>query len=73
MQRVDKVLAAEDPGAHQGKTAEHAAKTVGWSKATLYRYMETYDGAPAPRDAVRPKRPSGRSQYVEKATLPPRD
>lgn len=57
----------------QGKTAEHAAKTVGWSKVTLYRYMETYDGAPAPRDAVRPKRPSGRSRYVEKATLPPRD
>lgn len=57
----------------QGKTAEHAAKTVGWSKATLYRYMKTYDGAPASVKAVRPKRTSGRSRYVEKTTLPPRE
>lgn len=56
----------------EGKTVEHAAKTVGWSKATLYRYMKTYDGAPAPREAIRPKRTSGRSRYVEKTTLPPR-
>ncbi|NSX37165.1 recombinase family protein [Pseudarthrobacter oxydans] len=57
----------------QGKTAEHAAKTVGWSKATLYRYMKTYEGAPAPKEAVRPKRTSGRSRYVEKTTLPSRE
>ncbi|WP_306900772.1 helix-turn-helix domain-containing protein [Arthrobacter sp. B1I2] len=57
----------------QGKTAEHAAKTVGWSKATLYRYKKTYDGAPAPKEAVRPKRAAGRSRYAEKTTLPDRD
>jgi DNA invertase Pin-like site-specific DNA recombinase len=57
----------------EGKTVEHAAKTVGWSKATLYRYMKTYEGAPAPKEAVRPKRASGRSRYVEKTTLPSRD
>lgn len=57
----------------EGKTAEHAAKTVGWSKATLYRYMKTYEGAPAPADAVRPKQAPGRSRYVEKTTLPDRE
>lgn len=57
----------------EGKTAAHAAKTVGWSKATLYRYMKTYDGAPAPKEAIRPKRASARSRYVEKDTLPARD
>ncbi|WLQ04786.1 helix-turn-helix domain-containing protein [Arthrobacter oryzae] len=57
----------------QGKTAAHAAKTVGWSKATLYRYMKTYDGALAPREAIRPKRAAARSRYVEKDTLPARE
>jgi hypothetical protein len=57
----------------EGKTAEHAAKTVGWSKATLYRYMKTYDGARAPKEAVRPRRATGRSRYAEKTTLPGRD
>lgn len=57
----------------EGKTAAHAAKTVGWSKATLYRYLKTYDGAPAPKEAIRPKRGTARSRYVDLGSLPPRD
>ncbi|PTT60825.1 recombinase family protein [Arthrobacter sp. HMWF013] len=57
----------------EGKTAEHAAKTVGWSKATLYRYMKTYGGAPPAKGRVNPKRTTGRSRYVRGEALPARD
>lgn len=57
----------------EGKTAAHAAKTVGWSKASLYRYLKVYDGDPAPKGTVNPKRTAGRSRYVNRETLPPRD
>jgi DNA invertase Pin-like site-specific DNA recombinase len=56
----------------EGKTAAHAAKTVGWSKATLYRYLKTYDGDPVPKGTMNPKRTAGRSRYVNRETLPPR-
>ncbi|MET3175982.1 UNVERIFIED_ORG: DNA invertase Pin-like site-specific DNA recombinase [Arthrobacter sp. UYCu721] len=57
----------------EGKTAAHAAKTVGWSKATLYRYMKTYDGSPLAKGKVNPKRTTGRSRYVAGESLPARD
>jgi hypothetical protein len=55
-----------------GKTAAHAAKTVGWSKATLYRYLKTYGDEPAAKGAVVPKRTGSRSRYTATDTLPPR-
>lgn len=59
----------------QGKTATRAAETVGWSRATLYRYLKQR-GAEAPA-VVEPDRPvvlgRGRSQYAHTKPLPPRD
>jgi DNA-binding phage protein len=57
----------------EGKTAAHAAKTVGWSKASLYRSLKPYGEDPLTKDAVVPKRTTGRSKYVGRDTLPPRD
>lgn len=59
----------------KGKTATRAAETVGWSRATLYRYLKQRGSeAPAP---VEPDRPivlgRGRSQYAHSRPLPPRD
>lgn len=39
----------------EGKTAHHAARTVGWSKATLYRYLKIYGEADmAELEPIRP-------------------
>jgi DNA invertase Pin-like site-specific DNA recombinase len=57
----------------EGKTAEHAAKTVGWAKASLYRYMKVCGEEPLPKGAVVTKRTRGRSRYVSQDTLPARD
>jgi DNA invertase Pin-like site-specific DNA recombinase len=57
----------------EGKTAAHAAKTVGWSKASLYRYLKLYGEDPLPKGAVVPKRTAGRSRYVARETLPARE
>jgi DNA invertase Pin-like site-specific DNA recombinase len=56
----------------EGKTAAHAAKTVGWSKASLYRYMKIYGEEPLPKGAVVPKQTRGRSRYVPREALPAR-
>lgn len=56
----------------EGKTAAHAARTVGWSKATMYRYLKQYGEAPAPKEPVVTKR-RGRSRYVPQETLPARE
>ncbi|MEH0110746.1 recombinase family protein [Tersicoccus sp. MR15.9] len=54
-----------------GKTGERVAKAVGWSRATLYRYLRQY-GAETPIDAqVAVGR--ARSRYADVKTLPPRD
>ncbi|WP_230854558.1 recombinase family protein [Arthrobacter terrae] len=57
----------------QGKTASRAADTVGWSRATLYRYLKER-GAEQP---VAPELPvalgRGRSQYANGKPLPVRD
>lgn len=57
----------------QGKTATRAAETVGWSRATLYRYLKQR-GTEQPAE---PDRPAvlgrGRSQYAHSKPLPARD
>lgn len=57
----------------QGKTAMQAAETVGWSRATLYRYLKQR-GTEQP---VEPDRPvvlgRGRSQYAHSKPLPARN
>ena len=57
----------------EGKTAEHAAKTVGWSKSTLYRYLKSYDGADlTTRNSIRPGKDGSRFTGRVR-TPPPRD
>ena len=57
----------------KGKTAERAAETVGWSRATLYRYLKKF-GAEIPelddRNVVLGR---CRSRYADSKPLPPRD
>lgn len=57
----------------EGKTATRAADTVGWSRATLYRYLKQRGAEPP----VEPDRPvvlgRGRSQYAHSKPLPVRD
>lgn len=57
----------------QGKTATRVAKTVGWSRATLYRYLKER-GAEPPAEPDRPVVVGrGRSQYAHSKPLPERD
>ena len=54
----------------EGKTATRVAKTVGWSRATLYRYLKMYGHeAPAKDEAQLPVGP-GKSRYSTKKTVP---
>lgn len=57
----------------KGKTVERAAETVGWSRATLYRYLKKHgaEAPPANEQVVAPGR--GRSQYADSKPLPARD
>lgn len=57
----------------EGKTAAHAARTVGWSKATLYRYLKTYGEADMSK--LEPIRPGNDgSRYAARRRTPaPRD
>lgn len=54
-----------------GKTAQQAADAVGWSRATLYRYLKEY-AAEEPVPAAVSKPSKGRSRYIDKGSLPPR-
>lgn len=57
--------------AEEGLTAQKAAEAVGWSRATLYRYLKKYgQDAPAAEPVVTHGR--GRSQYAAKKKLPAR-
>lgn len=57
----------------QGKTATRVAETVGWSRATLYRYLKQR-GAEQPPEPERPVALGrGRSQYAHSKPLPTRD
>lgn len=54
----------------EGRTVERAAKTVGWSRATLYRYLKMY-GYETPNSAQTSLQVgSGRSQYAERKLVP---
>lgn len=54
----------------EGGTVERAAKTVGWSRATLYRYLKMYGyETPTPEQTPLQLGP-GRSQYAEKKLVP---
>lgn len=56
----------------EGKTADRAAKTVGWSRATLYRYLKMYGTeAPAPNETELAVGP-GKSGYAKKKRVPAR-
>ncbi|TSE15052.1 recombinase family protein [Arthrobacter sp. KBS0703] len=57
----------------EGKTATRVAETVGWSRATLYRYLKQR-GAEQPEEPERPVALGrGRSQYAHSKPLPVRD
>ncbi|HEX9088880.1 MAG TPA: recombinase family protein [Arthrobacter sp.] len=57
----------------KGKTAERAAETVGWSRATLYRYLKKYGSEVPELDDRHVVLGRGRSQYADSKPLPPRD
>ncbi|NMR30925.1 recombinase family protein [Crystallibacter degradans] len=56
-----------------GKPANLAAKTVGWSKSTMYRYLKTYGNEPMEEDApVRPGK-DGSKYAARRRSMPPRE
>lgn len=56
----------------EGKTADRAARTVGWSRATLYRYLKLYGAEPpAPNETELAIGP-GKSGYAKKKRVPVR-
>lgn len=58
----------------QGKTATRAAETVGWSRATLYRYLKERGAETPPAEPDRPVVVGrGRSQYAHSKPLPERE
>lgn len=67
-----KVRLARQMMSEEGKTAKDAAEAVGWSRATLYRYLKQYgtDIAPSAESVVTHGR--GRSRYGKTKRLPVR-
>lgn len=57
---ADKLAIADDARA-RGRTAEDAARRVGWSRATLYRHQQTRPTRPA-----KAQRRSGRTDGLER-------
>ncbi|MBE4720502.1 recombinase family protein [Pseudarthrobacter sp. AB1] len=57
----------------EGKTAERVARAVGWSRATLYRYLKHYGAEQPAADAPRIVMGGGRSRYAESLPVPTRD
>lgn len=70
--KVENKVAAAKNLLATGKTAQQAADAVGWSRATLYRYLKEY-GAEEPVTAAVTTPPKGRSRYIDKGALPARD
>ena len=56
----------------EGKTATRVAKTVGWSRATLYRYLKRYGHEAPAEDETQLAVGPGRSRYSTKKTVPAR-
>ncbi|MFB9654430.1 recombinase family protein [Pseudarthrobacter oxydans] len=57
----------------EGKTAEQAAETIGWSRSTLYRYLKQYGTEQPKVDESRVVLGRGRSQYRDRKPLPARE
>lgn len=56
----------------EGKTAERVAKTVGWSRATLYRYLKMYGHEPPAKNETQLAVGPGKSRYSTKKSVPAR-
>ncbi|MDQ0769542.1 DNA invertase Pin-like site-specific DNA recombinase [Pseudarthrobacter defluvii] len=56
----------------EGKTADRAAKTVGWSRATLYRYLKMYGTEPPTPNETELAVGPGKSGYAKKKRVPAR-
>lgn len=56
----------------EGKTATRVAKTVGWSRATLYRYLKMYGHEAPPKDETQLAVGPGKSRYSTKKAVPVR-
>lgn len=56
----------------EGKTATRVAKTVGWSRATLYRYLKMYGHEAPAKDETQLAVGPGKSRYSTKKTVPAR-
>lgn len=54
----------------EGKTAERVAKTVGWSRATLYRYLKMYGYETSIPEQTQLQLGPGKSQYAERKLVP---
>ncbi|WP_415854022.1 recombinase family protein [Sinomonas sp. G460-2] len=65
--RVARKLITED-----GMTAVAAAEAVGWSRATLYRYLKQFGADTPPEGAAIAQAPRGRSSYGHSKVSPPR-
>jgi DNA invertase Pin-like site-specific DNA recombinase len=70
--KVENKVAAARNLLATGKTAQQAADAVGWSRATLYRYLKEY-GTEEPAGGAKTKPAKGRSRYIDKGALPARD
>lgn len=72
-EKIENKLAAARNLLAIGKTAQQAADAVGWSRATLYRYLKEF-GTEVPAGAVKTKpAKGGRSRYIDKGALPARE
>lgn len=71
--KVENKVAAAQNLLAAGKTAQQAADAVGWSRATLYRYLKVHGAEESPAGSAVTTPPKGRSRYIEKRVLPPRD
>lgn len=56
----------------EGKTATRVAKTVGWSRATLYRYLKMYGHEAPAKDETQLALGPGKSRYSTKKSVPAR-
>jgi DNA invertase Pin-like site-specific DNA recombinase len=56
----------------EGKTADRVAKTVGWSRATLYRYLKMYGAEPPASSEAELAVGPGTSRYSTEKRVPVR-
>ncbi|WP_071067489.1 recombinase family protein [Arthrobacter sp. FB24] len=56
----------------EGKTAERVAETVGWSRATLYRYLKMYGHETPAKGQAQLDLGPGKSRYSKRKNVPVR-